>query len=147
MRLSGQKAFVLALALTMGCHDATAPATPRTRLYVLESVNGRPVPVNLGGSDSVLWATLALDPAGNAITVDHIKSVFQNNSSESTYSLRFEYRIRGDSIEIGSFQPCPDICAGNRVGVISDSTVVLTVGYNSYPTNPIIYLYRLIQSY
>jgi hypothetical protein len=149
MRLSGQKAFVLALALTTGCHDTTAPPTPSARLYVLESVNGQPVPVNLGGSTSVLWATLTLDVAGKAITVDHVKSVFQGNASESTYSLRREYRIRGDSIEIGSFTPCPPgaLCVANQLGVVADSTVALTVGYNPYPTNPIIYLYRLIQSY
>ena len=149
MRLFGQKAFVLVLALTMACHDTTAPPTQSARLYVLESVNRQPVPVNLGGSRSVLWATLTLDVAGNAITVDHIKSVFQNNSSENTYSVRREYRVRGDSIEIGSFKPCPPgaLCIANTVGVIADSTVALTIGYNPYPTNPIVYLYRLIQSY
>ncbi len=116
---------------------------------MLESVNGQSLPAGIGGSNSVLWATLTLDAAGNAVNVDHIKSVFQNNASENTYSLRREYRIRGDSIEIGSFKPCPPgaDCIGNQLGVVADSTVALTVSYNPYPTNPIVYLYRLIQSY
>jgi len=149
MRLSGQKAFVLVLALTMGCHDTTAPPAQSARVYVLESVNGQPVPVFLGGSTTVVWATLTLDVAGNAITVDHNRSVFQNTSSENTYSVRREYRVRGDSIEIGAFKPCPPgaLCIANTLGVIADSTVALTIGYNPYPTNPIVYLYRLVQSY
>jgi hypothetical protein len=149
MRLSCQKWFFVALALTTGCHDTIAPPAPRSRLYVLESVNGQPVPASLGGSTSVLWATLTLDVAGTAIRVDHIKSVFQNNSSENTYTTRAEYRVRGDSIEIGFFKPCPPgvLCIGNTLGMIADSSVALTVGYNPYPTNPTTYLYRLIQSY
>jgi hypothetical protein len=151
MRLSCQKWFLIALALTTGCHDTIAPppSTPRAGLYVLESVNGQPVPASLGGGTSVLWATLTLDVTGTAIRVNHTKSVFQNSSSENTYSIRAEYRVRGDSIEIGFFKPCPPgvLCIGNTLGMIADSSVALTVGYNPYPTNPIIYLYRLIQSY
>jgi hypothetical protein len=149
MRLSCKRVLVLALGLTMGCHDSTAPAAPSSQLYVLQSVNGQPVPVNPGGSTTVVWATLTLDVVGNALTVDHIRSAFQNDSSESTIAFRRQYRIRGDSIEIGSFTPCPPgaDCVGNSMGVLSDSSIALTVGYNSFPTNPIIYLYRLVPSF
>jgi hypothetical protein len=149
MRLVSQKVLVLGLGLTIGCHDSTAPATPSSQLYVLESVNGQSVPVNLGGSTTIVWATLTLDVVGNATTVDHNRSVFQGDSSENTVSLRRQYRVRGDSIEIGSFTPCPPgaDCIGNTLGVLADSSIALTVGYISFPSNPIIYLYRLIPTF
>ena len=149
MRLSCQRVLLLGLGLTIGCHDSTAPATPSSQLYVLESVNGQPVPVNLGGSTTIVWATLTLDVVGNATTVDHSRSVFQGDSSENTVALRRQYRVRGDSIEIGSFTPCPlgVDCIGNSLGALSDSSIALTVGYNGFPTNPIIYLYRLVPTF
>ena len=149
MRLSCRKVLILGLGLTIGCHDSTAPATPSSRLYVLESVNGQQVPVNTGGSTSILWATLTLDAVGNATTVDHRQTVFQGASTENTVAVRRQYRIRGDTIEIGSFSPCPPNadCISNTLGVLADSSIALTVGYNSFPTNPIIYLYRLIPTF
>jgi hypothetical protein len=149
MRLLCLTVFVLGLGLTMGCHDSTAPATPSPQLYVLESVNGQPVPANVDGSTNIVWATLTLDVVGNATTVDHRQSVFQGNSSETTIAVRRQYRISGESIEIGSFTPCPlgADCIGNTFGVLSDSSIALTVGYISFPANPIIYLYRLVPTF
>jgi len=149
MRLSCQKLLVLGLGLTIGCHDSTAPAAPASKLYVLQSVNGQPVPVNTGGSTSIVWATLTLDAIGNATTVDHRQTIFQGTPSENTTAIRHQYRIHGDSIEIGSFSPCPPgaACISNTLGVIADSSIALTVSYIIYPTQPIIYFYRLVPTF
>lgn len=149
MPLSCQKLLVLGLGLTIGCHDSTAPVTPASKLYVLQSVNGQPVPANTGGSTSIVWATLTLDAAGNATTVDHRQTIFQGTSSENTIAIRHQYRIRGDSIEIGFFTPCPPgaDCISNTFGVVADSSIALTVSYIIYPTQPIIYFYRLVPTF
>ena len=147
MNLHGTSVVIVALTSAVACHDATSPSPPTPeRVYVLESVSGAPLPANLGGSTTVVWSTLSLSDAGAATTVDHIKSEFQNVSSENTYVRHQQYKVFGDSIEIGSFTPCPPgaDCIGNTKGTISDSNVSLTIGYNPYPTNPIVYLYRLV---
>jgi hypothetical protein len=152
MRLLCEKVFVVGLALTMGCHDTTAPPAPNSRLYILESIRGQPLPTiaSAGAGDTVtmLWSTITLDPVGNAVEVVHRRQAYLTfPAEETTYAQRYEYRITGDSITVGSFQRCVDLCASNRVGLLSDSTIALTVGYNPYPLNPTIYLYRLVKTY
>jgi hypothetical protein len=97
---------------------------------------------------TMLWSTLSLDTVGKAEEIDHWRHVYLAYPAEdNTYAARYEYKTSGDSITIGSFTPCRDICASNRIGLLSDSTIALTVSYNPYPTNPIVWLYRLVQSY
>lgn len=146
MRLSRLKALFPVVALTMACHESTAPPRMVSGLYVLESVNGQPVPaiVAAGQADTnfVLSATVSLDPAGNAVTAEHWRYVHQpNQTEEGTLILRQEYRITDHSITVGSFKPCPAnaICIGNRVGKLTGTT--LTLAYEN-PTAPL-YLYRL----
>jgi hypothetical protein len=146
MRLSCLKALLPVVALTMACHESTAPPRMVSGVYLLESVNGQPVPaiVVAGQADTnfVLSATVTLDPAGNAVTAEHWRYVYQpNQTEEGTLTLRLEYRITDHSITIGSFQPCPAnaMCIGNRVGKLIGTT--LTLAYEN-PTAPL-YLYRL----
>jgi len=152
MRQLCLKVFVLALPLMIGCHDTTAPTTPNSRLYILESIKGQPLPAitSAGAGDTVtmLWSTITLDPIGNAVEVVHQRQAYLAfPAEETTYAQRYEYKITGDSITVGSFQRCVDLCPSNRVGLLSDSTVALTFGYSPYPLNPTIYLYRLVKAY
>jgi hypothetical protein len=155
MRLSCQKALLALLIVTIGCRDATEPSPqPRSRLFLLESVDGRPLPtiIDAGAGDTthVLWSSVTLESTGHAVTVNHLSHVYlQYPPEETSYALRQGYRMKGDSIEIGSFQPCPPgaMCVGNLHGVLTDSTLAIAEWYNPYPTNPIIYLYRLVQEY
>lgn len=68
-------------------------------------------------------------------------------ANEATYTAHYEYMITGDSITVGSFKPCPPnaLCARNRVGKLSDSTLTLSYG-GSPPGDPILN-YRLAQIY
>jgi hypothetical protein len=152
MRLSCLKALLPVVALTTACHEATAPPQAISRLYILESIDGRPLPTitsaGAGDTTTMLWATFTLDPVGNAVEVDHRRHVYLTNpAEETTFAAHYEYRTTGDSVTVGSFMPCPDLCPSNRVGILSDSMLALTVGYNPYPINPTVYLYRLIKSY
>lgn len=121
MRLLCEKVLVLGLALTMGCHDTTAPTTPNSRLYILESIKGQPLPAitSAGAGDTItmLWSTITLDPVGNAVEVAHQRHAYLTfPAEEATYAQRYEYKITGDSITVGSFQRCVDLCPSNRVG-------------------------------
>jgi hypothetical protein len=146
MNLSCQKAFVLVLTLTMACNESTAPppeAAPR--LYILESINGRPIPTFVSadqtGTSFVLWATLTLDVAGNAVREERWRNVYPPNTEEGTFIAHYQYRIIGDNITVGIFTPCPidAVCEGNKVGKITGTS--LTLAYEN-PTAPI-FLYRL----
>jgi len=146
MRLTCQKAFLLVVAFTMACDESTAPPETAPGLYILETINGRPVPtiVSAGQADTsfVLWATLTLDDAGNAIRVERWRHVYPpNRTDEGTFTAQRSYRIEGDKITVGSFTPCLDTvnCEGNKVGSITSTT--LTLAYE-YPNAPI-FLYRL----
>ena len=151
MRLSCQKAFLLAAALTMACHESTAPPQMVAGVYFLKSINGRPLPafVYAGQADTtfMLDATLTLDGAGNAVRIEHWRYVYQpNRTDEATSTFHREYRITGDNITVGIFSPCPAnaLCEGNKVGKLTSTTV--TLAYANSPTAPL-FLYRLAPTY
>lgn len=150
LRLTPSLLVVFALA----CHDTVEPTPTVSRLYTLETVDGQPLPATIsagaGETTQVVWSTLTLESSGQAVTVHHLSGVWlQNPPEESTVVRRQEYRITGDSIEIGSFHPCPPgaECVGNNLGQIGDSTVAIAEFYRVYPTDPVVYRYRLVQIY
>ena len=151
MRLSCQKVLVLAAALTMACNDSAAPPPPEVApgTYILETINGRPVPTFVSSDQTdtsfVLWATLTLDGAGKAVRTEHYRHVYPpNRTEEGTFIAHREYRIIDDSITVGIFTPCGPLalCEGNKAGKITGTT--LTLAYEN-PTAPI-FLYRLANS-
>lgn len=146
MRLLCKKALVLVAAVTVACDESTAPPQTLSGLYVLETINGRPVPaiVSAGQADTsfMLSATLTLDDAGNAVRVEHWRNVYPpNRTDEGTFTAHREYRITGDRITVGIFTPCPPnaLCEGNKVGKVTSTT--LTLAYED-PTAST-WLYRL----
>jgi hypothetical protein len=155
MRLSCHNSCLILLCATFGCRDPIEPSPKLvSRLFGLQSVDDRSLPtiISAGAGDTtqVLWSTVTLDSTGKAVTVHHLSHAYlQYGSEENTYTLRQQYRLKGDSIEIGSFQPCPAgaMCVGNLHGELTDSTLAIAEWYNPYPTNPIIYRYRLVQAY
>jgi hypothetical protein len=87
-----------------------------------------------------------LDSEANAVTIEHMRHVYLSYpAEETTHTTRYEYRITGDSISVGSFKPCPfgAMCVGNRIGKLSESGLTLTFGS---PTDPV-YQYHLAQTF
>lgn len=155
MQLLRQTFCLILLGTGLSCRDATEPPAPLvSKLFLLESVNDRSLPtiVSAGAGDTtqVLWSSVTLDATGHALTVHHLSHVYlQYPAEDNTIALHQEYRIKGDSIEIGSFQPCPPgaMCVGNLHGELTDSTLAITEWYNPFPTDRVIYRYRLVQEY
>jgi len=155
MHLSRQNLCFIMLCVTLGCRDAIEPSPATVSgLFVLQSVDGRTLPtiISAGAGDTtqVLWSTVTLDSTGQAVTVNHISHAYlQSGSEENTYTLRQQYRLKGDSIEIGGFGGCPPgaDCAGNIHGKITGSTLAIAEFYNPYPTNPIIYIYNRVEAF
>lgn len=150
MRLPCLKALLPAAALIMACHESTSPPQLVSGVYVLETVNNHGVPaiVSAGQADTsfMLSATLTLDGTGHGIRSEHWRYVFQPNQvEEGTFTANVEYRISGENIELGSFQPCPPnaLCEGNKVGRFTSTT--LTLSYADNTTAPV-FLYRLAQN-
>lgn len=147
MRSSCQKALLLVAVFTMACHESTTPPRMISGLYVLESVNGRPVPAIVWADQTdttfMLSATLTLDGAGKAVRAEHWRHVYQpNRTEEGNVTFNREYRINGDDITVGIFTPCAPnaLCEGNKVGKLTSTT--LTLSYANNPTDPV-FLYRL----
>ena len=112
--------------------SVTAPGSVKGNYY-LERVDNVSLPVVFSASASeryqLLWENLYFD--GNGVVtrtqrVDYENTVTgEKRSSES--SVTAEYRVKGDSIEIGSFTPCPinALCVANDLGVVADGVLVV----------------------
>jgi len=145
MRLSCQKALLLAVITTIACDTATtAPSLPSTH-YQLRAINGRQLPTYLasspGSTATILSSELFLSTTGKAIMIEHRQDIVLG---EGSYTNTFDYRINGNQIEIGSFEPCPinANCAANRAGTFSSAGLSLVI--NPGPDALIVYEYRNI---
>jgi len=144
MRLFCQKALLLVLGSTIACHDSTGPvAVPA--YFVLQGINGRQLPTYFSAQSNItiLSASLGLDGTGKAKMTELRREVVQGIPTETLYTSTLDYRIHGDHIEIGSFEPCPinAICAANLVGTISNGVLSLTIVQISIDGS-IVYEYR-----
>lgn len=138
MHLSCQKAFILVVALTMGCRDTTAP--PIVGFYFLESINSQPLPANIqaeaGDTITVLASSLTIDVFGTAQLFERIRYVHPNSPpGETSYTSNYSYRVTGNAvvgqrIEFDYSPPCPPnaLCAAPPVGIIDGSTLILSYG-------------------
>lgn len=152
MRLSCQKAFILAVVSTLACHEATAP--PISNGYLLESINGQPIPANIqaepGDTITVLYGLLILDGAGNAQLIEQIHYVHPNSpAGEVTYTTGYSYSIRenpvlGRTMVFDQSPPCPAnaLCAAPPQGRFVGSKLVLS--YGTIPGSRPASLYRPI---
>jgi hypothetical protein len=149
MRLSCQKAFVLVVASTIGCHETTAP--PVAGSYVLESINGQPIPANIqaegGDTITVIYSSLTLDAAGKAQLSEHIRYVHPNSPpGEVTYTTGYSYRlvsnvIEGKNIVFDFSPPCPPnaLCPVPPTGTFVGSKLVLSWGPTPQSRPPSVY--------
>jgi hypothetical protein len=147
MRLSCKRLLLLlGVALMAACHDATAPSNTINAQFILENVNGLPLPSILWASPqettTVYWSTLYLNKQGQAVLSEHRRNVYQGVATEATYTNNYEYRLNGDQIQIGYFQPCPAnaVCFGFLTGTIDGSNLALIVARLT-PTTDIVYFY------
>ena len=150
MRLTCRLVAVTSTAAILACSDATSPPRPAVtqKYYVLVSIDGNPVPANLsaGPADTltVLDGALLLQTSDSAKEINHERDVAPGYpTSVFTDTLRRSYRIQGDSIEVGFFEGCRDLCIPNEVGRYDDSTLTLARDYSPGSTGPE-YLYRLV---
>jgi hypothetical protein len=146
MRLSCQKLFFLSLAFMMACSDSTAPPST-TGVYVLESINGQPPPINIfvGAQDTttVLWSSLTFDAAGQAVLVERMSHAHPGEVTVGTYTTSYSYRISGDEIIFDYSPPCPPnaLCVEPPKGVAIGTQLILSYGTPAFRPPS---LYRLI---
>ena len=144
MRLSCQKAFLVLLVSTIGCHNTTAPERISAG-FVLQSVNGQPLPAVLFSDATrtltVVSSILTLTMDGHAFIGESYRQDSQGIVTQPTFVATLDYRLHGDQIEIGSFTPCPPnaLCAANATGTLANGTLTLN---NPLPAPNKIYFYR-----
>jgi hypothetical protein len=151
MRLSCQKAFVLAVVFTAACGAPNAPPLV-IGLFTLETVDSRPVPlvVRSEGADTLtlLSAIVTFDAAGKARFTVHTRSVTVPDAPrEATNTARYSYTIVGDSITFNYDPPCPPnaLCVRPPYGKLTSTT--LTLFYRISPDASIPYVYRMTEQY
>ena len=130
MRITTQIALPVLLLALFACGDGTtSPLLRVQRSYVLESVDDLPLPATFESDDVTLTALsgfLTLDSIGSTTWVTNVHQSPDNfGDGNFVTSIPGEYRFRGDSIEIGYFGRCRDLCIENRLGVTTDSTLSL----------------------
>jgi hypothetical protein len=135
------RAIVLAIAsfaVVLACHDANGPQAPGAEagVYVARALEGRSIPALIDSGPlgfAVLDAdTVILDGLGGAVratTSHHVSATY--GASAAHFRITLAYRLRGDSIEIGSFRPCPPNadCVGNERGVLRGPSLSLVRYY------------------
>ena len=146
MHLSCKKALPVLFFLAIACHDSTGPVR-LTAKFELANINGRPVPTYLsptpGLTPTILSATLAMDNSGKVVMTEHRQ---EWGGTETTTTNTLDYRINGNEIEIGCFEPLPAgvgtfVCSANYTGTISGNALSLIIA--PYPDGSIVYNYRL----
>lgn len=131
MRLHRLIGFAVVGLLALNCGDSTAPPERVTARFILESVNGQPLPTtfsNGGWTFNIYSETIELDAAGTATVAENRLETFGTYRSAGMGTLQAPYEIQGESITIG--YPCGrgplDDCAPSRRGLITGSTLMLT---------------------
>jgi hypothetical protein len=139
MRLVCQKAFLLALVVTLACNSVSGPpAFPAD--FVLDNINGRALPTFVSPipeGPTIISAELHLDGAGNAVMAQHQRDI---NQGDAIVAQNLDYRITGTRIEIGCLRvhPANESCV-NYVGTIAENSLSLTV----VPNQSLVYNYKL----
>jgi hypothetical protein len=144
MRLSCRLAFLFFAAITIACSEPLTPASV-SGFYVLESVNGQPLPVVIGPipeeTITVLEGSVTLTSDANAYTFERRREVRQNVLSEHTYSSRIGFVLDGN--RIGFRLECPPNANCILVeGLIEGEKLRIAYGGFSFP-NARIYEYQL----
>ena len=140
MRLVCQKAFLLAVVVTLACHDPSTTPPPPFSGFTLDNINGRPLPTFVSPipeGPTILSGTLFLDGSGKVVMTERQRDI---NQGDFTTTNTLDYRITGDRIDIGCFRPYPatKVCTAS-FGTISGRTLSLTID----PKQPLVYTYRL----
>lgn len=127
---------LVVLAAVAACSDATAPAERRLEGYfVLATVDEArpPVLVSTSGTSKYFLVTDNLGFDGKSEVGRHrvIREENTTTGQVTVYSNSFtqDYRVRGDSVEIGSFTPCPPnaLCVANERGTFTENRLELKV--------------------
>ena len=134
-----RKSFVLCIAVaatlfTASCDSGSITGTSSVKgLYYLERVNNTALPVVFYASESaryqLLGENLYFDGKGvvtrsQRVTYENLKT---GEMRTSDASVTAEYRVKGDSIAIGYFTPCPAnaLCISNDAGVVADGVLLV----------------------
>jgi hypothetical protein len=126
-----QSALLLSCTLLLAGCDATAPRLGSARLYQLTSVDNVALPVVInatnGDTTSLLSTTLTLDDAHHALTVSQYHYNYATAPDTTvTVAFRSAWRQHGDSIAIGYFGRCVDLCPLNETGTVIGPAITLT---------------------
>lgn len=126
--------WLVVLAAVAACSDPTAPAERRLEgFFVLAAVDEArpPVLVATSGTSKYFLVTDNLSFDGKGAVGRH-RVVREENTTTGqvtvhSNSFTQDYRVRDDSVEIGSFTPCPPNarCAPNERGTFTQNRLEL----------------------
>ena len=138
MRLACQKAFLLALVVTLACHDGpTSP--PVFAAFTLVNINGRSLPTFVSPipeAPSITSGSLVLDESGRAVMTEHKRDPVNGDFVVTT---TLGYRITGDKLEIFCLPSTRGqvACLASFTGTMSGLDLSLTID----PNQPLVYNY------
>jgi hypothetical protein len=138
MQLACQKAFLLALVVTLGCHEAST-APPVFASFTLVNINGRPLATFVSPipeAPSITSGSLVLYESGRAVMTEHKHDQVKG---DFTVTTTLGYQITGDKIETFCLAPSPGAaaCIAGFAGTISGLHLSLTID----PSQPLVYNY------
>jgi len=139
MRLVCQKAFLLALVVTLACHDGSTAPPVVVVGFALVNINGRPLPTFVSPipeAPSITSGSLVLYASGRAVMTEQKRDLV---NGDFTVTTTLGYTIIGDKIAIFCLAPPPGAatCIAGYAGTISGLNLSLTID----PRQPLVYNY------
>jgi hypothetical protein len=143
MRLSCQKAMMLAALVTIACRESTSPSLAGS--FFLASVNGQQLPATVYSNPIetkvVISAMLTFMANGNVVLVERQRFTSPTNATETTATSALKYQLSGNTVTIGPIVCANDLnCVSSFKGELTGSTLSLNLGVSQ--TTPLIYLFQ-----
>src|SRR5438445_10648777 len=98
MRLFCQRAFLLAVIVSLACHDVSGPLVFPTDFH-LADISGRALPTFFSAipeAPSIVSASIHLNRNGTALITEHQRDI---NQQDVSVSVTMDYSITGNRIE------------------------------------------------
>jgi hypothetical protein len=132
---------VAAAATACGKESTTQPKTT-TRYYLLKSIDGGPLPYNLGTDPAgpkvfVVYDALTLKSDGTASRTRTIREVAGSMDETTTQTGSYTYHVSGTRITLVPGCPPGAMCVPGEVGTISEEQLTLSLNLDNTPPSPV----------
>lgn len=141
MHLPRRILVLAAIATTLCCHDSVSPLPIPPTTYILDNIDGRPLPTfssPIPEAGTVISGALLLGKSDDAMIIQRRLQM----GTDVTDTTNYTYQIDGSTIVFDYNPPCPmnALCVAPPKGTIVGSRIDLNIGGSQGP----LYSFRFV---